>query len=121
MGYTMRKDFLEYAEAQLARAEGVADKWRAVVRACKEVAATELVHPPADKPQTKRQRVDYLINQTIDLIPQDVTFNADTVFENFAEPGFDRNKTKVSISFRLSQMEKNGELQRVGWGMYKKS
>jgi hypothetical protein len=114
----MRKEFLDYARSQLAKAEQVTEQWREVVAACEKVATTEIVHPPVDKSSTKRQRVDRAINEAVSKIPQQVEFTADTVFENFTQPGFDRNKTKVSISYRLSQMEKNGELKRTGWGVY---
>jgi hypothetical protein len=116
----VKKKFLDYAKAQLAKAEHAAEKWRSVVAACEEALATEIILPPVDKPFARRQRVDYFLSQAIAAIPQGVDFTADTVFTNFPKAGFDRNKTKVSISYRLSQMEKNGELKRIGWGVYVK-
>jgi hypothetical protein len=116
----MRQEYLEYAEAQLAKAEKVAEKWRAAVNAYKEAIAAGIVHPPPEEPLSRRQRVNHLISEAINRIPGGTEFTADTVFKDFLQPGLDRDKSKISISYRLSQMEKNGELKRVGWGIYVK-
>jgi hypothetical protein len=117
-----RDQILDYMEAQLASAEEVAEEWRITIDIYKKTKsnATKLVRPVKSTNQAKRQRVDYLINEAIDQMPVGKEFVADTIFENISKPNLDRDKTKISISFRLSQLEKEGKLRRISRGVYVK-
>ena len=120
---------LKQAEDILKTAEADVESWRAAVEKLRtaldaygeamEMKRTRFPRPIEGLPQ-KRQRVSHDIEAAIEAIPKGQIFTLRDVFARFENKGLDYQKSCPSISLRLTELSKNGEIEKLGRGKFKK-